>query len=44
MATGNVEAMAALIKRLEATLVRQLKAVQDTRLQLEAAKASVGVK
>lgn len=39
-----IDVMSALIKRLEATLARQVKAVDETRAQLEAAKRASGVK
>lgn len=41
---ATVDVMVSLIKRLEATLARQVKAVEDTRAQLEAAKRAAGVK
>lgn len=39
---ATVDVMAALIKRLEATLARQVKAVEETRAQLDAAKRASG--
>lgn len=36
------DVMSALIKRLEATLARQVKAVEETRAQLDAAKRASG--